>query len=60
MRKLDQFGKYSKTVSNSNQFLKNKNKDNNEYNRFMREMNGFKERKINQWRQQFLEDNLKY
>ncbi len=40
--------------------IKKKNKNKNKYNKFMIEMNGFKERKINQWRQQFLEDNLKY
>ena len=60
MRKLEHIGKYNKTVSNTNQFFKNKNKDKTEYNRFMKEMNGFKQRKINQWKQQFLEDNLKY
>ncbi len=60
MRKLDHIGKYNNTVSNTNQFFKNKNKDKTEYNRFMKEMNGFKQRKINQWKQQFLEDNLKY
>ena len=36
------------------------NDDNREYNIFMREMNKFKQRKLKQWRKEFLEDNEKY
>ena len=60
MKKLDHIGKYSQTDGNLNQFSKNRNRDKNEFHRFMKEMNGLKQKKINQWRQQFFEDNLKY
>lgn len=59
LRKIENIGNYS-VSENNNFFSRNKNNDYSDYNRFMREMNGFKQRKLNQWKQQFIEANLKY
>ena len=43
-----------------NLFKRSEQKDNAEFNKFMGEMNRFKQRKIKQWRNEFIEDNNKY
>ena len=43
-----------------NLFKRSEQKDNAEFNKFMGEMNRFKQRTIKQWRNQFIEDNNKY
>ena len=47
--------------NNAKKYSKNGfNDDNTEFNIFMREMNRFKQRKLKQWRKEFLNDNEKY
>ena len=54
--------KYTSLFDNNKKKYSNNgfNDDNREYNIFMREMNKFKQRKLKQWRKEFLEDNEKY
>ena len=44
----------------TNIFQKNEERDNHEFNKFIGEMNKMKQRKIKQWKKEFLEDNNKY
>ena len=54
--------KYTSLFDNNKKKYSNNgfNDDNREFNIFMREMNKFKQRKLKQWRKEFLEDNEKY
>ena len=50
----------NKNYSSGKNIFKRSERENNEFNKFMREMNKFKQRKIKEWRKGFLEDNSKY
>ena len=54
---LDEFDN-KKSVKNF--FTQKTKEENEEYLKYMNDMNNIKQRKLNQWKQEFLEDNLKY
>ena len=50
----------NKNYSSGKNIFRRSERENNEFNKFMREMNKFKQRKIKEWRKEFLQDNSKY
>ena len=50
----------NKNYSSGKNIFKRSERENNEFNKFMIEMNKFKQKKIKEWRKGFLEDNSKY
>ena len=50
----------NKNYSSGKNIFKRSERENNDFNKFMREMNKFKQRKIKEWKKEFLEDNSKY
>jgi hypothetical protein len=52
--------KFDENKSVKNFFTQKSKEENQEFLKYINDMNNIKQRKINQWKQEFLEDNLKY